>query len=98
MIALQKEFSMDRQLFGSYPSVETSADEVRCWLEAGNARVQVHIPTDLLRLQRSNGGAPLVLRAPTHESVTVDIQPSLTESEQKHVRRWSSEMEDFDRF
>jgi hypothetical protein len=97
MIALQKEFSMDRQLFGSYPGVEISADEVHCWLEAGNARVQVHIPADLLRLQRSND-APFVLRVPNHESIAVDIQPSLTESEQKHVRRWSSEMEDFDRF
>jgi hypothetical protein len=98
MIALQKEFSMDRQLFGSYPSVEINADEVRCWLEAGNARVQVHIPAELLRLQRSNGGTPFVLRVPNHESIAVDIQPSLTESQQKHARRWSSEMEDFDRF
>jgi hypothetical protein len=97
MIALQKEFSMDRQLFGSYPGVDISADEVGCWLEAGQARVQVHIPAELLRLQRSTS-APIVLRVPSQEAISVEIHPSLTESEQRHAHRWSSEMQDFDRF
>jgi hypothetical protein len=98
MIALQKEFSMDRQLFGSYAGVDTNDDEVRCWLEAGNARVQVSVPAELLRLQRSMGGAPFVLRVPSEDSIPVEAQALLIESQQKRTRGWSSEMEGFDRF
>jgi hypothetical protein len=98
MIALQKELSMDRQLFGSYAGVELNADEVGCWLESGNARVRVQIPAELLRLQRSTGGAPFVLRVPSEESIPVETQALLSESQQKRTRGWSSEMESFDRF
>ena len=97
MIALQKEFSMNRQLFGSYAGEEVGAGEVRCWLEAGHARVMVQIPEELLRLQRSSGG-PFVLRVPSQEPIPVESQPLLTECEQRRARGWSAEMEGFDRF
>jgi hypothetical protein len=98
MIALQKEFSMNRQTFGSYLGEEVGAGEVRCWLEAGHARVMVQIPAELLRLQRSTDGTPFVLRVPSQESIPVESQSLLTESQQKRARGWSAEMEGFDRF
>jgi hypothetical protein len=98
MIALQKEFSMNRQTFGSYPGDEIGTRQVRCWLEVGHARVAVQIPAELLHLQRATGGAPLMLRVPSQQSIPVESQPLLTESQQKRARAWSSEMEGLDRF
>lgn len=107
MVALRKEFSMSQRfgnrhcfatdLLGPYVGSEIEDAHVTCYLEIGNDKISVDIPSEVLDTHRASDGR-VVLRIPGQRSATVETSSTLSEREQRVASGWSAEMEDFDRF
>jgi hypothetical protein len=114
MFALTKESRMDQSsrkpqhrnrvclpldLCGPYVFDEIDTRHVRCFLQMNHTELAIDIPAEVLRQHRLLGdSSEVVLRICGEQTVALEVQPILTDSQRKTAAGWSAEMGDFDRF